>query len=422
MGSKRRTLLGMTASWLALAAISCMNVLALGDYTGAASDLCELLQDCYGQSAFPACLQHVSEGLEGAAPASRTAWLGKFTEPGCLKSCSAAKDCLDEAPICDDFGSACGQQEQCCGFTVGEGTCGVEQGNCCWPDGLHCTDESQCCSFCSTITSTCGGTKCLQEGEHCQKSEDCCSENCNEMGLCSFECHNEKEDCSQPSDCCSKQCADGKCSCFDDGVNCSDHVECCNGVCEDDICGGSNCQGLGKPCDGGNVCCTEFLCHAEASLCCIGNTKDCSKAAHCCGLDCKEGKCCAKNDQPCEDSTECCNGRCNSKKICGCITALQECAAPTDCCDGSACFLGKCTLCSNKKGCHDICKTGEPLGSSQRGIGVICNDGAAPNADCVIDICTELPYCCCTSWDKDCTTLAEIKSKDPNSKCFGECG
>ena len=420
MGPMRRTLLGLTASWLALAVMSCMNVLALGDYSGAASDLCELLEDCYGQSAFPSCMQHVSAGLEGAAPDSRTAWLGKFTDPGCLKSCSAAKNCLDETPICDVAGGTCEQLEQCCGFTVGEGNCG--KSGCCLPDGLGCDDSAQCCTFCSSITSTCGGELCIKEGEHCERSEDCCSENCDEMGQCSFKCREKNDDCSQPSDCCSTRCIEGKCSCLNDGDHCSDHAECCSLACEDGICGGENCQGMGKPCDGPGGCCDEFECGSEANLCCIGNTKDCNKPSDCCGLGCKESKCCAKNDQPCEDSTECCNGRCNSKKICGCIVASQECAAPTDCCDGSACYNGTCTLCAGKKGCHDICKTGDPMGSSEVVIGLLCNDIAAPDSACVTDICTDLPYCCCTKWDDACVKLAESKSKDSNSKCFGKCG
>src|SRR5215216_6324617 len=84
----------------AMFAGSCRQTL-LGDRVDVATEICALLQDCYGEEY--SC-QTVEAQLRAASPDVRAAFLGAFTAEACLGSCPGARACLDVEPFCQSGG------------------------------------------------------------------------------------------------------------------------------------------------------------------------------------------------------------------------------------------------------------------------------------------------------------------------------
>jgi hypothetical protein len=395
-------------------------VLSLDGYADAAAALCALLTTCYGGDFFPSCNEHVASGLETASTQVRAAWLALFSEQGCLDSCTKAKGCLDELPICRPAGAICAQLEGCCGFLAAEGSCDAETGSCCVPDGLSCVAGEPCCTTCSSLTGTCGGAVCLTEGEKCATSEECCSKNCSEQGLCSFRCREQGEDCAQATDCCSGMCQDDKCACGGKGASCKVPEECCEKLCVEDQCGApDNCQPVGGPC-ADEPCCEPLDCREVDQQCCTPHLSPCVSPDWCCGQACAANNCCAPLGGSCAKDEECCQGHCGDDDRCACNGQAVSCDDPTDCCAGLSCdFDGHCKACV-AAGCHAVCTTGGPLSPLDNG-SAICFGSNKPPAKCVSEICQQEPLCCCTAWSDYCAELGKEKNGDSSSACYLTC-
>src|SRR5678815_2685914 len=92
---------------------SCAQVLDLEDYTDAASELCQLLNRCYGSKGLKGCQDHVVSRLGAADSDGKNEWLTYVSNSKCLTSCQAALDCLDEAPVCKGNHGKCSFLQQC---------------------------------------------------------------------------------------------------------------------------------------------------------------------------------------------------------------------------------------------------------------------------------------------------------------------
>jgi hypothetical protein len=433
-GSRRGRWASVLAASVVLTGASCVGLLDLDDYAGAAQSLCDLLATCYGADAYADCHHRLSQALDGADPALRTQWLTSFGEQNCLKNCTTAKRCLDALPICQGAGSGCAQREHCCGFTKGEGKCGTEQdevtGQCCLLDGLPCTHDGACCTAeCSTATGTCGGQFCKGQGEACDSDDDCCSKNC-AAGRCVLECLPDGEACTDDDDCCRDTCVDNVCTCRDVGDPCTTVEQCCSGACgPGGLCeDSSNCSPLLEPCVSPTDCCQGLTCEDDdlPGLCCVPDGASCSDPASCCGGDCVQGACCSLPGMFCEGNADCCYGSCDpGSNTCGCTQATGACGYHSDCCDDEGgvplvCHEGTCQLCKTTT-CHHPCATGGPLATASNPDVVNCN-GAAGQQPCVDAICSqeESAYCCCIVWNAACVAAAYLDASQ-DGPCAGLC-
>ena len=117
-----------------LVVVGCVEVLAVGDHRDAVEALCERYNACFGNE-YPRCYELAVARLEGASPPERTAWLAKVSVSGCLETCEAAIECVDQDPICGTPGvDACDIPEGCCG----NATCLL--GTCCQTSGGPCVN------------------------------------------------------------------------------------------------------------------------------------------------------------------------------------------------------------------------------------------------------------------------------------------
>ena len=336
------------------AAASCVSLLQLDGYGAAASQLCSLLRDCYGQDYFPRCLEHADPRLEGATAAEREAWLTMFADSHCLESCLNAEACLDESPVCGSLSVACDQKQQCCGFLPGGADCsssdgsGLGGGACCIDDGSPCTDTSQCCrDECRDDTNTCGERPpCLPEGVSCVNDFRCCSLICNPLtGTCNERiCGENGAECVGSFECCDGVCvigADGagicgEASCSEDGASCIEADECCNGSCifapapKARVCSSGLCVPDAIGCGADEECCSGY-CDPEFERCgtetpCLSNGTSCETNSQFCTQYCEgvdedapdaEGVVCACRPDGigCNDHFECCSAD-------GCVDGL----------------------------------------------------------------------------------------------------
>ena len=411
---------------LAIVAGSCTRALDLDGYRGAATELCALLADCYGAGFFPGCEGSVGRAIEQADPAARNGWLTFFGDNDCLRNCTRGKRCLDQAPVCRQTGQACDQKEQCCGFTNGEGTCGVAVdtavGQCCLPDGLPCTVGNECCrGDCSSLTYTCAGQVCAHENEPCQYSTDCCSLNCGPGNVCLPQCLGLRESCGGAGECCSHLCETGFCACRADGEGCTLSSECCTGYCNSTgQCGQTvPCTIGGEGCSTTD-CCEGFHCGNALGLvaCCLPNQQSCLSPDECCGLGCEKSACCAAFGVTCAGDGDCCYGHCASH-VCACANAAETCSDQQDCCNGLACAISElglhCAECTTAS-CHLPCEQGAPLSLFLDN----CPELSGAEA-CIQAVCQSDSVCCCSIWDSWCVQEAALDALVPGDPCWGLC-
>lgn len=429
---------------LAVLGASCVALHDLDGYIGATESLCETLRQCFGDDYYPTCLAVADERLAGASPAEREAWLTALEQADCDATCEAARGCLDEPPVCGSLSQACGQQEQCCGFTVGTGSC--QSGGCCKPDGIACESGAECCEgSCSPAAGMsgtyCGGYACLEAGATCTEHFDCCTEICIDGRCSDTTCLPAGSDCTLNAQCCAGECslaelatgaeASGTCvepRCRKDGTPCETAATCCGSFCVTSmggisVCSQNQCLPANVACEpGANECCGT--CDAVTKRCvalCGGPDDPCTKDGDCCDGNCNEdaGTCgCYADGSFCEEHAECCDGNC-ANSVCGavvCPPAGSACDPNDDpCCDGCELDARDATLgttCCAPNGCsHTVCVKGGPLSE-------VCpcpecgSDGANGDADqCIAGICAELPHCCCFEWDRECVDLAKSRCK-----------
>ena len=398
---------------------SCVSVLGLEGFGGAAVLLCQTLEDCYGSKAYPGCQQHVAGGLEAASPQARAQWLTAFE--GCTDNCTNAKACLDRSPICGGLKNSCAQTEHCCGFQDGISDC--LEGSCCASNGQTCTPGSDsCCTFCEETTGTCGGeAPCKGRGEACADNIDCCSQNCL-SGVCEQVCRQPNEACSDPEECCTKICEGGLCRCRGEGESCSFPEDCCGELsCEQGTCQlATGCVPLLQQCAPSDNCCGDTAsCDSGYTFCCVANGLPCpADPINCCGAGCNElGTCCALTFQLCNGDTDCCVGTCNGT-VCQCVEEGGRCNLTSDCCMGTCTGDGGCQC--NPHGCHDGCEAHPQPLSRSADCGAQQPVGGVSQA-CVSEVCFVDESCCCDSWHEGCVTLALSIGMNPNSPCKTAC-
>ena len=381
---------------------SCVSLLDLDGYESAVSGLCQLLTTCEGEATYPSCVAYVNGRVDGADPAARATWLTYFADNACLTTCTNARVCLDEAPVCGNAAETCAASPYCCGFTDGRSTC--EAGACCKNDDAPCVTSEECCnSRCVETdegTTTCGGEQCKERDEPCVDNSDCCSTNCTESGVCGFQCVGLGATCQFGSDCCSDLCNDGVCDCLADGaMGCADAANCCGLICTDGTCADtSGCSGPGSECNG-TGCCEGLECSDDYLACCFSNGSDCpNQPLLCCGQGCEAGACCS--------------------------TAGNLCADKSECCFDNECFEGRCVHCDQPT-CHDLCEPGGPLDAATHS--QECANAGFPAAGtskaCIEAVCATpgLEYCCCVGWDDACIAAVGAGQEPGDGDCLIVC-
>jgi len=383
---------------------SCVGLFELDDYQGVAPELCELLRTCYGDDFYEGCLERVTTHLEDADAELRAAYLQSFADERCLESCTSARRCLDDPPLCDGGHADCAQDEHCCGFLVGNTAC--DAGSCCASDGVACSADGDCCDG-SCDGGICGGVACLVPGEDCDEDFECCTE----------------------------ICLRGRCSenaCLPDGSECIESAECCNGFCDENVCREPECKPEGRPCALGNECCGGFcvpepnselggvcsfgeclppnsFCNQDTPCCtgrcdpkfnrctdeCAAVGESCLQGACCGGAECSDAGCLCRPDSfPCTDGKDCCSGVCSPNLVCQsdnmCNVAGDPCSEPKQCCSERC---GE-NLCCASTQCHNPCVVGPPLHA-------MCTTNQK-KSDCIQQICQTSPSCCCGGWDDNC--------------------
>jgi hypothetical protein len=388
----RRAALALSVAWI----VACSSVVGVDDYKDSTAELCNLLRVCYG---FSGCESRIGSSLEAAAPQTRTAWLVALSDQACLDHCSAARLCLDIAPVCVHELKACKRQEDCCQFLEGVADCDKNRKVCCRTDGVKCTDNEQCCDgFCDTRTATCGGSTCRATDSACAADYQCCT------GICDPKSH---------------QCKKGICTPL--GQACGGDDRCCDGAsCQaDGRCGyAPTCRNEGEPCDPtgqaqDQLCCNAIPCKQvpgtdpAAGICsaqaCLPDSSPCdpSVPADCCSQYCDPfaamcGHACVSNGQPCAAAYDCCSGVCGIDGLCACSGENEICATNADCCGGASCVNGLCSQSCGTASCHDLCLDGPPLDPAQ----------CPTQATCIAAVCASDSYCCCIKWDDLCATEA----------------
>lgn len=319
-GALLRSVVRVTASATTLATVS-LSIAACRDIVSPetvdlAAELCDLLVNCQGLDSWqcPTQLeQRVDIPLPGDEDPSQVL-LTLDSAVDCLASCTTARICRDQPPICRPSGElGCAEGADCCGFTGGVADC--VSGACCIADGAPCQPGQLCCSGACDADGYCGDVVCALVGDACAANFDCCSRRCDSDGLCEANlCAGRDEACVTDTDCCPllgpggelvpAQCAqggDGKLVCRRDPDVCTgcdplDPQNCCVTeldqfcyVVGDQLtqCGSAECPPAGAECGSNDDCCEGLLCdtgfipHCAA---CLGPGTPCVPGeTSCCG-------------------------------------------------------------------------------------------------------------------------------------------
>lgn len=369
---------------------ACRDVVA-GDGIDAARELCELLENCYGDDAVFGSCEAFASKLEQAPAATRQSFLAELDLGKCLESCPAARQCMDVLPYCGES-PACDDELDCCGWS--EGTSACESGRCCSPLGIACDDSADCCQG-TCDNGTCGGRPCSTIDEACDTGDECCSGICRE-GVCAIrDCALVAEACSLGTDCCAAE---------EQGYEPGTLVECTNGACSPIL--DQPCQEEFLPCDPGVIeCCPNYQC--------IPDGVD--------GFYCSSGGVCAILGESC-DGVPCCDGVCDTESFppfcvppTECLPDLETCGTDVDCCSGYCQKgqptnpTGQCAPCFGNSCLHNPCDSGDPM------VPEACEDAIA---ECV-GIVTQIDsWCRCTEWDSLCVGRAMENCVNPCATPF----
>ncbi|MEM9692516.1 MAG: hypothetical protein AAGA56_08230, partial [Myxococcota bacterium] len=337
---------------------ACVSVLDLEGYQGVTTELCATLERCYGPELYPDCENTIAARIENASAADRQFFLETYANSFCNETCTNARACLDNAPVCNGPGSVCASAEQCCGFFSGGGECQGE--SCCVSVGSACTSTNECCGG-DCVNGTCGGVECVARDQPCSNDDECCGElrcdlvdgdvcdaceplngacatdfDCCEgscdptTNTCASSCTLEGDECGSADECCDEFCIEVEpgisvCSanqCLPNGVDCDDPEQCCGGVCTNGVCGEPECLGLGDSCANGALpCCSGLSCPETASaVCCAQVDEFCGGDNDCCVGTCVRNRC-ETDDEciirgACDDDDECCSESCDDRLNC----------------------------------------------------------------------------------------------------------
>ena len=345
--------LGLT---LATQAASCVGLLDLDGYAGAADELCAKIDACFGAQYRPECAQRLGERLDGAGPKRRAAWLVYFADHSCTESCFNARRCLDEPPLCAGLGQSCSGRTECCGFSAGAGECGGlgAQPQCCRPEGFTCNGDGECCAN-DCIGGFCGGVPCKPDYAPCSAGAECC-----------------KKICLPDSWSCSAE------TCLELGAPCVNNDDCCLKYCAPtaggSVCAEPACRLDPLPCDGQTPCCPPLTCwplpDQSGSVCstgeCLPVGMPCTPETQCCDGPCSAGQCranCAPLTFPCTSSIQCCSNYCAESSglgTCSCKDFGATCGGQTQCCHGS-CTAQQCTCRPEGEPCRSALDCCSPL-------------------------------------------------------------
>ncbi|MCC6903066.1 MAG: hypothetical protein IT377_29115, partial [Polyangiaceae bacterium] len=80
-----------------LAPVGCASLLGVDGYSDSTEELCRLLEQCYQVED---CRARLAPRLDAANETERSQWLSAVTDQACLEQCSAARRCLNIAPVC----------------------------------------------------------------------------------------------------------------------------------------------------------------------------------------------------------------------------------------------------------------------------------------------------------------------------------
>lgn len=390
---------------LALVTLGCSSMLDVEDYQSSPERLCELTSRC-GGTGKNECTLEVDAALQSADVATRANWLAAFIDRRCGEGCTDARRCQDLLPLCHATGGKCERTEDCCGFLKGQGDCAPGLG-CCLPKGVRCEFDEQCCDGQLCVAGagaepTCGGFECLGALQDCTEGPQCCTGICT-GGKCAEEvCRGVGLECTAEECCLGLTCLDGTCrepACLDPKATCNPDEEgtCCEGECIEltanpalGVCveAGATCLALEYDCDPVNdgaalECCPGTRCSGETLKCtalCAGVEAYCARRSDCCtGTLCDEvtNRCAPCTNGYCENDSDCCSSTCVKGSNATEGTCGPQCVAPSSC-------------------------TADPCSVSTLPLDVSC-----PQANCVSDVCTKDPYCCCTAWDAICVQHAQ---------------
>ncbi len=361
-------------------ALSCRDIIA-GDSRDVASELCGLVEACYGADRVYGGCSAFSARLDAAGAEVRQEFLKGIELDGCLVSCPAALGCLDARPFCADVPcagpSCCAEDVACCGWTDGDAVCSV--GACCRPAGVACAGDAECCdSLC--VEGSCGGRPCNAVGAACTEGPECCSGLCREAVCVPKDCALIDESCADVTECCAAseqgydpevyaKCEGGVCSPVI--LQCeSEHGQLCDPNTPDFCCPGLTCSKQGPS----TYVCRETGC-VDLNLECEGKT--------CCGDSicnpftvprrCTPPAGCFEEGSTCEIDIECCTGFCLKTQL----------GSPT----------GVCAACNTTTCDHEFCETGTPLAPWT------CPEGATA---CLTAVAAVDLYCLCAGWDAIC--------------------
>ena len=377
---------------LGLLPLACRDVIA-GSATNLPEALCDTLSSCEG-----ACPPDLVTRVEDADDSVRGDFLSFAAKTDCTTSCSGARLCRDQPPICEGLDLGCKTDVDCCRSAVGLSSC--EAGRCCRSLGAPCKDGDDCCEGeACAANHRCGGVTCTltledaasEDDARCTSSFECCSHRC-EDGFCvAHACSNLGESCLTDGDCCSQPGPSGK---VKPACDAATH-RCVDSTAECDVCEPSTDPEKNCCLASGAVC---YVLVDGSSTCgfptCSPKGGDCASDDDCCQTDeltfcdvvgqphCASLPGCGISGVICDDASDCCSGLCLG----------GVCASGEGCLDAS---------------CHSPCSLGGPL---------VAADATECGFDptCAQTVCDTTPACCCQEWSAACRAKYE-------TQCPGSC-
>lgn len=410
---------------------SCRGVV-VGDGLNGVEELCSLLRRCFGDAA---CDNTVIDDRFANSPVKTNGdFLKTLNANACLSSCSAAKACWDEAPVCQVGPETCAVKEDCCEFTSGKGDCDDDSKTCCVPQSVTCTppddahpNPTPCCDGrdCKKVNSnvfTCGGdAPCVDLGQTCESDASCCSKLCRAVPgsvdkVCVPKtCGDINVGCAVDTDCCDDLC------CAGNGTNCPATAAVPAGHCTRPLC--SDGQLVGDPCVSPTPCdpkSSEPQCCGDPQYQCVSPVDDdsvgictvlphplppgfdCSSDVGCCpvGADASAGVCGLSGI--CQVSQSTCTVYDPSvyvdASLANCGSSIKE-----ECCGG--CFGNKCAC--GLSACHTPKSAGAPIGCAEEPGSMSPEALQRANWEkCALRVCEIDPACCCLAWEDACVVEA----------------
>lgn len=233
------------------------------------------------------------------------------------------ESCLPDEYEETSLSSTCPSGEVCCSLGIVEG-CEEKGGHCLdtyiCPDGEFEVTTGECESIFELCCKKYGDATCNEFGSVCGEDQDCTLNTVKDadgVECCPGECF-PKSGNRSCSDLYGAICYTGEVCMNEDPweesvfVPANDTAKCCIGTCiEDKTCYGSN--GIGA-CGAGETCSGTVVETTDEQYCCIGTcapTKTCAQMG---GAECKSPSTCSTTVKAASDTNYCCIGTCSKKK------------------------------------------------------------------------------------------------------------